>query len=88
MKERRASSFAHLLSVQAAVSAKNHSQANSARQAGGGGGGVKDNMEDELPLWTCQQGKANRRTGEFPSWTIEIVLSGYHSLLSWYPQGN
>ncbi len=87
MKERPASSFAHLLFVQAAVSAKNHSQANSERRGGGGGGRVKDNREDELTLWTCQQGKANRRKGEFPSWTIQIVLLGYQTLLSWYLQG-
>lgn len=85
MKERPASSFAHLLFVQAAVSAKNHSQANSERR-GGGGGRVKDNREDELTLWTCQQGKVNRRKGEFPSWTIQIVLLGYQTLLSWYLQ--
>lgn len=79
MKERPASSFAHLLFVQAAISAKNHSQANSERR-GGGGGRVKDNREDELTLWTCQQGKANRRMGDFPSWTIQIVLLGVTKL--------
>lgn len=47
MKERPASFFAHLLSVQAAVLAKNHSQANFERRGGGRG---KDNREDELSL--------------------------------------
>lgn len=53
----------------------------------GGGGGVEDNREDKLTLWTCQQGKANRRMGEFPSWMIQIVLLGYQTLLSCYLQG-
>lgn len=64
MKERPDSSFAHPLFVQAAVSAKNYSQASSERR----GGSVKD----ELTLRTCQQGNAVRRMGEFPSGTIPI----------------
>lgn len=70
MKGRPASSFAHLLFVQAAVSAKNHSQASSERR----GGRVKDSGEDELTLRTCQQGNANRRMREFPSWTTHICF--------------
>lgn len=50
MRERPASSFAHLLFVQAAISVKRkHLRANSERQRGAGGG-VKDNREDELTL--------------------------------------
>lgn len=50
MRERPASSFAHLLFVQAAISVKKkHLRANSERQRGAGGR-VKDNREDELTL--------------------------------------
>lgn len=62
MKESLASPFAHLPFVQAAVSAKNHSQASPERR----GGRVKDSREDELPLRTWQQANTNRREEEFP----------------------
>lgn len=87
MKGRPASSFAHLLSVQAAVSAKQHSQANSERR-GGGGGRVKDNREDELTLWTLSTRQSKpERTGKFPSWRFRLFCWDTKLFFSWCPQG-
>lgn len=46
----------------------------------------EDNREDELTLWTCQQGKANRRMGDFPPWTIQTVLLGSPNSLGIYKE--
>lgn len=62
------------------LSQKNHSQAKSERRGGGG----RTTGRTESTFWTCQQGKAKRRRGEFPSWTIPIVLLRYQTFLSRY----
>lgn len=60
MKERAASSVAHLLSVQAAVLAKNKTNTSQQWKA-------RRRMMNSL-----HEGDADRGTGEFPSWTFGL----------------
>lgn len=84
MKESLASPFAHLPFVQAAVSAKNHSQASPERR----GGRVKDSREDELPLRTWQQANTNRREEEFPPLdNLDLFCRRTKHSFYWYAPG-
>lgn len=77
MKEWPDSSFAHLLFVQAAVSAKNYLQASSERRGG--------RVKDELTLRTCQQGDAVRRMGVSFLDDSDLFYLRYHTLLLMVP---
>lgn len=84
MKESLASPFAHLQFVQAAVSAKNHSQASPERR----GGRVKDSREDELPLRTWQQANTDRREEEFPPLdNLDLFCRRTKRSFYWYAPG-